>query len=351
MNDVLVEIRNLQTHFPLSEGTVRAVDGVSFDIKRGEAIGIVGESGCGKSVTAYSMLQVVQWPGRIVGGEILYYEEPGADPVDIAALDPEGERIRSIRGAEIAMIFQEPMSAFSPLYSVGNQMTEAMYLHRKGITESEAREAAIGLLKEVGIPAAEKRIDSFPFQLSGGMRQRAMIAMALSCSPKLLIADEPTTAIDVTIQAQILDLLKRLQKELGMAIMMITHDLGVIAEICTRVVVMYLGEVVEIGNMTDVYNNPLHPYTQALMQSIPEIGVKKERLQTIAGTIPDPFSRPAGCNFEPRCVRAHEVADRPVGKKPALVEAEPGHFVRCFLYTQKTKRQEEAHESAHEPIR
>ena len=343
MTDRLVSVENLKTYFPLSEGTVRAVDGVSFDIRRGEAIGIVGESGCGKSVTAYSMLQVVQWPGRIVDGRILYYPKPGEKAVDIASLDPQGEAVRAIRGAEISMIFQEPLSAFSPLYSIGNQITEAMYLHRPGITEKEARGDAIRLLQEVGIPSPEKRIDSYPFQLSGGMRQRAMIAMALSCKPNLLIADEPTTAIDVTIQAQILELLKRLQRDLGMAIMLITHDLGVIAEICTRVVVMYLGEIVEIGSMKDVYNNPLHPYTQALMESIPQIGNRRDRLRTIPGTIPDPFSRPRGCNFEPRCTRCDEVPSRPQGMKPALVEVAPEHFVRCFLYTERVKEFEESH--------
>ena len=339
----LIEVQNLKTQFPLSEGIVEAVDGVSFHIDRGESLGIVGESGCGKSITALSMLQVVPWPGRIVEGEILYYGRSGSDPVDIAAMNPNGDQIRKLRGAEISMIFQEPLSAFSPLYSIGNQMCEAMFLHRPGITAEEARADAVRLLRDVGIPGAEKRVDSYPFQLSGGMRQRAMIAMALSCNPALLIADEPTTAIDVTIQAQILDLLKRLQDEYGMAIMMITHDLGVISELCSRVVVMYLGEVVEIGTMDAVYGNPLHPYTQALMASIPEIGNRKDRLEAIPGSVPDPFQRPAGCNFEPRCRRAHEVANRPVGKKPALIEAEPNHYVRCFLYTSKTKDQENVH--------
>ena len=270
----LVDVTDLRTHFYLDEGVVRAVDGVSFAIETEKTLGVVGESGCGKSVTAQSILHIVPRPGRIVTGRIELYPDQrngGGQPIDLSALDPTGAQVRSIRGKDIAMIFQEPMSAFSPLYTIGNQIMEAILLHQQ-TDKLEARGHAIEMLARVGIPLPEQRVDAFPHQLSGGMRQRAMIAMALSCNPRLLIADEPTTAIDVTIQAQILDLMEGLQSELGMAIMFITHDLGVIAETADDVVVMYWGKIVEESDVDSIFNDPKHPYTRALLRSIPRVG-------------------------------------------------------------------------------
>ena len=333
MNDTLIEVNDLRTYFPLTEGTVKAVDGVSLAVESGRSLGVVGESGCGKSVMALSILGVVPWPGRIVGGEIVLHRDGG--PIDLAALDPLGDEIRRIRGKEISLIFQEPMTAFSPVHRIGDQIIEPMLIHEPDMGKRAARARAIALLREVGIPSPERRIDLHSFELSGGMRQRAMIARALSCNPRLLIADEPTTAIDVTIQAQILDLLKRLQREHGMALMMITHDLGVIADICDRVVVMYLGEVVESGTVHDVFTRTLHPYTEALLNSIPDLDTEATRLAAITGSVPDPFTRARGCLFEPRCGKPETDQDRSlrVASKPALVEIEPGHFARCFLHS------------------
>ncbi|ETW96061.1 MAG: ABC transporter ATP-binding protein, partial [Candidatus Entotheonella factor] len=269
----LLSVRNLQTHFPLDEGTVIAVDGASFDLYPGQTLGIVGESGCGKSVTARSILRILDKPGRIVSGEILlrrHGDNGHHDVVDLAGLDPDGQTMRTIRGGEIALVFQEPMTSFSPVHTIGNQMIEAIKLHRS-VSKREARDIAIDLLRQVGIPLPGQRVDEYAFQLSGGLRQRAMIAMALSCHPSLLIADEPTTALDVTTQAQILDLMRSLQRDLGMAIMLITHDLGVIAEMADDVAVMYLGQVVESAPVDDIFHAPKHPYTQALLQSIPRM--------------------------------------------------------------------------------
>jgi oligopeptide/dipeptide ABC transporter ATP-binding protein len=339
---VLIELRNLKTYFFLPEGTVRAVDDLSLTIRNRQTMGVIGESGCGKSVTAQSILRIVPSPpAKIVGGEIIYYrsERRAADgelaaEIDLARLDPFGEEIRRIRGGEISMIFQEPMTSFGPLHTVGNQIMEAIRLHQH-VGDREARERTIQMLRLVGIPKPEATVDAYPHQLSGGQRQRAMIAMALSCKPSLLIADEPTTALDVTIQAQILELLRRLQDELGMAIMFITHNLGVIAEIADEVAVMYLGKIVEQGSVLAIFDNALHPYTRGLLTSMPLIeGDKPARLATIDGVVPDPYEIPAGCAFSDRCPKfMPEVCDQAV---PALVEIEKGHFVRCFLYSGAT---------------
>ena len=294
----LLSVRNLKTYFTQDEGTVRAVDGVSFDMAPGATLGIVGESGCGKSITARSIM-------RIVEGAIHFQRPAGADGagqvVDLAKLEPNGTLMRSIRGAEIALIFQEPMSSFSPVHTVGNQIIEAILLHQK-LSRREARDRAIDMLKRVGVSSPEERVDQLSNQLSGGLRQRAMIAMALSCHPTLLIADEPTTALDVTTQTQILELMRRLQREDGMAIMLITHDLGVVAEMATDVAVMYLGRVVEQAPVDAIFHAPRHPYTRALLRSIPRMRSRsRERLTPIAGAVPHPYDRPTGCPFHPRC--------------------------------------------------
>src|SRR5215475_12183679 len=295
----LLSVRNLKTYFAQDEGTVKAVDGVSFDLHPGTTLGIVGESGCGKSITARSILRIVDRPGRIVEGEI-QFRRPAANggaglTVDLARLDANGTEMRSIRGAEIALIFQEPMSSFSPVHTVGNQIIEAILLHQK-ISRRDARDRAIDMLRRVGVSSPGERVDQLSNQLSGGLRQRAMIAMALSCHPTLLIADEPTTALDVTTQTQILELMRRLQHEDGMAIMLITHDLGVIAEMTDTVVVMYLGRVVEQAPVDEIFHAPRHPYTRALLRSIPRIRSHvPERLAPIAGAVPHPYDRPSGC--------------------------------------------------------
>jgi oligopeptide/dipeptide ABC transporter ATP-binding protein len=334
----LLEVRNLKTYFPLMEGTVRAVDGVDFTIKRGQTVGIVGESGCGKSVTARSILRIVPPPGRIVEGKILYHRNIGdgdlshsTEVIELTALNPRGKQIRDIRGAEIAMVFQEPMTSLSPVHTVGDQIMEVIMLHQ-GLPKGEAKQRAIEMLNRVGMPQPEHMVTQYPHELSGGMRQRAMIAMGLSCSPSLLIADEPTTALDVTTQAQILELLKELQSDLGMAIMYITHDLGVIAEMADEVIVMYLGMVVESADVVSVFHSPLHPYTRALLKSIPRIGTKaKQRLDSIKGMLPDPYSLPRGCPFHPRCPSSIPgTCDR---ETPPILEPEPGHQVRCYPYT------------------
>jgi oligopeptide/dipeptide ABC transporter ATP-binding protein len=326
--DTLLSIKNLKTHFRTMDGIVRAVDGVSFDIKRGEALGLVGESGCGKSVTAFSILRLLPKTSKIVEGSIEYYRKNG-EVLDLARVDPNGNLIRDIRGNEIAMIFQEPLTSLSPVHTVGSQVAEAIELHQS-ITIENPRQRAIEMLEQVGIACPQQRYDEYPHHFSGGMRQRAMIAMALSCNPQLLIADEPTTALDVTIQAQILELMKYLQDELGMAILMITHNLGVIAETCSRVAVMYMGKIVESAEVNKIFKVPLHPYTVGLMRSIPHLGRRvKDRLTPIPGSVPDPYSIPSGCPFYPRC---------PVPKVAAckedvpLVEVERNHFVRCVLY-------------------
>jgi peptide/nickel transport system ATP-binding protein len=296
----LLEVRDLRTHFELEDGVVKAVDGVSLTVRRGRTLAVVGESGCGKSVTARSILRLVERPARIVGGKVLLYgDQPADDPLDLLAA--KGKRLRQVRWADIAMVFQEPMASLSLVHTIGDQIIEAIRLHG-GVGKVEARERAIEFLGRVGIPDPKRRVDSYPFELSGGMRQRAMIAMALSCRPRLLIADEPTTALDVTTQAQILDLLQDLQQELGMAIMLITHDLGVAAQVADEVAVMYLGEVVEHGPAASVLSEPKHPYTQALVRSVPRLGQRGQgRLAAVRGTVPPPYERPSGCRFHPRC--------------------------------------------------
>jgi peptide/nickel transport system ATP-binding protein len=346
---VLLEIQDLRVSFPLDEGTVQAVDGVNLTIRRGEVLGVVGESGCGKSVTAQTILRIVPPPSRIDSGRILFYPpkaEAGGTPsaslrgqavkanghraIDLAALRPAGAEIRSVRGKDIGMIFQEPMSSFSPVHTIGSQIMEAITLHQE-VTPAQARSMAIELLRLVGIPNAEARVDGYPHQFSGGMRQRAMIAMALSCRPSLLIADEPTTALDVTIQAQILALLRSLRQQFGMAVMFITHNLGVIAQIADSVAIMYMGKVVEYGPVREILNNPKHPYTVNLLQAVPRLGkTAGQRLVAIEGSIPGPFTRLAGCPFHPRCQAF--MAGRCDVEAPAVTQINETHTVRCFLY-------------------
>ena len=336
-NETLIEIRDLKTYFFLEEGTVRAVDGASFSLMRGGTLGVVGESGCGKSVTAQSILRIVPQPGRILGGEIIYHRRrksnggsPITEDVILTSLNAHGPEIRAIRGAEIAMVFQEPMTSLSPVHTIGEQIMEVFTLHQ-GLPKKEARERSIEMLSRVGMPKPSQTIDSYPHQLSGGMRQRAMIAMALSCSPNLLIADEPTTALDVTTQAQVLDLMRRLQREMGMAIMFITHDLGVIAEMCDRVVVMYLGKVVESADVDAIFHDPRHPYVRALLRSIPRVSARStKRLEPIEGSVPDPYNTPPGCPFHPRCPSA--IGGRCDVAEPEWVLVAPDHHARCHLY-------------------
>jgi len=325
MAERLLDVKNLKTYFFTDEGMVRAVDGVDLYIEKGETLGVVGESGCGKSVTALSVMKLIpQPPGKIVEGEILY---SGQNLVDMPA-----NRMRKIRGKEISMIFQEPMTSLNPVFTCGEQIAEALRLH-EGLGRRAAMDKTVEMLKLVHIPNAERRVKEYPHQLSGGMRQRIMIAMALSCNPKLLIADEPTTALDVTIQAQILDLLNELKSKLKMAVMLITHDMGVIAETAQRVVVMYAAKVAEEATVTDLFKEPLHPYTQGLLRSIPRIDLdatERRRLETIPGTVPTLRGDIApGCRFAPRCPFVKSVCTE---KDPVIKEVKPGHKVSCWLY-------------------
>ena len=323
----LLDIAGLSTIFNTDDGAIRAVDDVSFSINRGQTLGIVGESGCGKSVTGLSILQL-QSPGHIEKGQIHYYKSNKDLPIDITQLAPKSEEMRSIRGNDIAMIFQEPMTSLNPVYTIGNQISEAVVLHQQ-VSKKEARSRSIEMLERVGIPAPHKRVDDYPHQFSGGMRQRAMIAMALSCNPSLLIADEPTTALDVTIQAQVLDLMRELQEELGMAIMMITHDLGVIAEITNDIFIMYAGRVVEKGNLDQIFYHPLHPYTRGLLASIPVLGADSHKqLHSISGSVPRPSAMPPGCAFAPRCAERFERCD----EMPELKAVGEHNSVRCWLH-------------------
>lgn len=329
-NQTLLSVQNLKTYFYQDEGVVKAVDGASFDVYTGRTLGIVGESGCGKSVTAQSILRIVDRPGRIVEGKIILHRA-GGDEIDLTQLHPNSKEMRSIRGGEIGLVFQEPMTSFSPVHTVGNQIIEAVQLHCD-LTKHSARGRAIEVLRQVGVPRPERRIDEYAFELSGGLRQRAMIAVALSCDPRLLIADEPTTALDVTTQAQILDLLKQLQQQRGMAIMLITHNLGVVAEMADHVVVMYLGRVVEEGPVDDIFHAPKHPYTRALLRSIPSIeSTPRVKLPTISGSVPHPYNRPSGCPFYPRC--SEFIPGTCNRKEPDLVEAGERQHVSCFLYS------------------
>jgi peptide/nickel transport system ATP-binding protein len=327
MAEPILSVRGLQTRFPAPEGTVRAVDGVDFDVFEGRTLGVVGESGCGKSVTARSILRIVERPGLVVAGEILLRPADGAAPIDLLAL-PE-KAMRAIRGPEIALVFQEPMASFSQYYTIGNQIIEAIRLHMR-LDARAARARAIELLDMVGVPQPSRRVDEYPFQLSGGLRQRVMIAMALACDPRVLIADEPTTALDVTTQAQILDLLRDLQAKRGLAIILITHDMGVIAEMAHDVVVMYLGRAVETGPVNEIFARPKHPYTRALLRSIPTVSAKpRTRLPTIAGSIPHPFDRPKGCAYHPRCSEKIGAVCE-AAEPPPIGSAE--REVRCFLH-------------------
>lgn len=334
-NNKLMEVSNLCVYFQNEEGLIKAVDGVSFQIDKGKTLGIVGESGCGKSVTSLSIMNLIPRPrGRIAGGKIIYTNKEGND-IDITKLDPQGKEIRKIRGNEIAMIFQEPMTSLNPVYTVGEQIMEAVRLHQ-GVDHIQARERSVEMLKKVGIPGAAQRVDEYPHQLSGGMRQRVMIAMALSCDPRLLIADEPTTALDVTIEAQILELMRDLQDEFGMSIMIISHDLGVIGEMADRIVVMYTGKLVEQASVNDIFYNSQHPYTRGLLKSIPIIG-KKERLVPIKGSVPNLLFLANGCHFAPRCPEANNTCFQ---SEPRTVEVESDHYVSCWLYEKKSSRKE-----------
>ena len=330
---MLLEVEELRTGFDLAEGYVKAVDGASFSIRRGETIGIVGESGCGKSITARMILRIAGTADTALGGHIYYHRQDaggGTEVVDLLGLRSDGPEIRRIRGAEIAMVFQEPMTAFSPVHTIGNQIIEAIRLHRP-VSKEAARRIAIEMLDRVELSNPERRIDAYPHQLSGGMRQRAMIAMALVCRPQLLLADEPTTALDVTTQAQILALLRELRAEFGMSVMMITHDLGVVAETAETVAVMYLGKVVEYASVVSLFREPKHPYTRALLASIPKLGRhSKERLHPVSGMVPSPFNRPRGCPFNTRCPQMMPgICDQ---QMPGRTDVGGGHTVSCFLY-------------------
>lgn len=330
----ILSVRDLKTYFTTEEGNTKAVDGVSFDVARGEVLGIVGESGCGKSVTIKSILGIVQKPGKIIGGEILFHPstETGekVPPIDLASLDSHGEKMRSIRGDEIALIPQEPMAALSPVHTIGNQLIEAVRLHRK-VSKTVAADIVIKRLSEVGMPNPEDRMNMYSWELSGGLRQRVMIAMALSCDPSLLIADEPTTAIDVTTQAQVLSLLRDLQQHHNLSIIFITHDLGVIAQVADHVVVMYLGRVMEKGPVDDIFHNPQHPYTKALLASVPSVHkTPRGPLPAIEGSIPHPFNRPVGCPFHPRCTSF--MRGKCDQRTPRLVAVNEQQSVACFLH-------------------
>ena len=332
----LLEINDLQTQFPTRAGLVKSVNGVSFYIDEGELLGLVGESGCGKSITALSIMRLIAEPGRIAGGSIKFKGE------ELTKLSDE--RMRAIRGNDIAMIFQDPMTSLNPVYTVGEQIAEALRLHRK-LDEKQAWNAAIEAMKEVSIPAPERRVNDYPHQLSGGMRQRVMIAMALACDPELLIADEPTTALDVTIQAQILELLDDLRKTRKLAILLITHDLGVVAETADRVCVMYTGKIVEESGVDEIFEKPKHPYTQGLLKSVPKLSVgeiaKEARLQTIEGTVPNPTNLPDGCHFAPRCAYRME---RCVHGEIPLYSLPNNVKVRCVLYDEEEQQPDIARE-------
>ncbi|KAA0590290.1 oligopeptide/dipeptide ABC transporter ATP-binding protein [Azospirillum lipoferum] len=324
--DLTLDIRNLQTHFTADPGVSKAVDGVSFAVRRNETLAVVGESGSGKSVTSLSAMRLIPTPpGIIAGGEILFRGRDG-QVRDLARLSERA--MRSVRGNEIGMIFQEPMTSLNPVYTVGDQIGEALRYHQ-GLDRRAARAEALAMLKKVGIPAAERRLDEYPHQMSGGMRQRVMIAMALACRPTLLIADEPTTALDVTIQAQILDLMRRLQEETGTSILFITHNLGVVAEVAHRVVVMYAGRIVEEGDVRSLLKSPKHPYTRGLLACMPHLGQRRGdggRLYAIPGSVPSPVNRPAGCTFAPRCALAEPAC---LAAEPVLEPVGPDHSARC----------------------
>jgi len=324
----LLEVKDLRTSFHTEDGEARAVDGISFEVDRGEVLGVVGESGSGKSVTALSIMRLVQEPGRIADGSRIVFN--GQDLTELTE-----RKMRDVRGNDIAMIFQEPMTSLNPVYPVGDQISESIRLHR-GLSRKEARARAVELLRLVGIPLPDRRVDEYPHQLSGGMRQRVMIAMALANEPDLLIADEPTTALDVTIQAQILELLLELRHRLGMGVILITHDLGVVAEVCDRVAVMYAGQVVEEGPVREIFAQPAHPYTQGLLAAVPRPDQRGGRLAVIPGTVPAPTRWPPGCRFRARCPYAWDVCH----EQPALLQAAPGQRARCWLVEHPERRTE-----------
>jgi len=334
--DELIRITNLKVSFPLDEGTVQALDGIDLSIRKGHVVGIVGESGCGKSITARSILRIIPSPGKIDQGEILLKTTLGSPDgdeqvIDLAKIDPDSDLLRQVRWGEISMIFQEPMTSFSSYHTLGDQISEAVLVHRK-ITKKDARELAIQMLERVGIPNASTRVNQYPHEFSGGMRQRAMIAMALICNPSMLIADEPTTSLDVTIQAQMLELMRDLRMDFGSSIMFITHNLGVIAQIADEVCIMYMGKIVERGTVSNIFHDPKHPYTVDLLQAIPKItGKVKERLVAIEGNVPSPFERISGCPFHPRCGRVLQgVCDTQV---PGEIDFGKGHKAVCHLYS------------------
>ena len=321
MSEDLLNVKNLKTYFYTEEGTVKAVDDVSFKIKKKETVAIVGESGCGKSITAMSTIKLIPSPpGKIEGGKVIF---EGKNVLEI-----KNDEIRDIRGNQISVIFQEPMTSLNPVFTIGNQIEESLILH-KCLSKKEARKVAVEMLNMVKIPRAEEIINAYPHELSGGMRQRVMIAMALACNPKLLIADEPTTALDVTIQAQILDIMRELKEKLGTSIMLITHDLGVVAEMADYVIVMYAGKIVEEAPVIEIYDNPLHPYTKGLLKSKPVINQFQDKLYSIKGQVPNPLHMPEGCPFEPRCDKATDICKK---RKPELNEVCSGHKISCLLY-------------------
>ena len=320
----LLEVKGLKTYFYTEDGVVRAVDGVNFEVYPGEVLGLVGESGCGKSVTSLSIMRLISKPGRVDAGEILL---DGENLLDL----PEDEMIK-VRGNRISMIFQQPQTALNPVFRVGDQLSEVLSVHQD-LGREAGRKRAVALLKMVGVPDPERRVDAYPHELSGGMAQRVMIAMALACVPELLIADEPTTALDVTIQAQILDLMRDLRRDMGTSVILITHDLGVVAEMAERVAVMYAGEIVEQTDVNSLFDEPLHPYTQGLIGSIPVLGEMKEKLDVIPGSVPNLINLPPGCRFAPRCQARLKYACTICAEvKPELEEVKPGHHVRCWLY-------------------
>ncbi len=328
-DEVVLHAQNLHTYFHLDEGELKAVNDVDFKVGTCQMVGLIGESGCGKSVTAQSVLRIIPRPGELMRGSMMFRRKNG-DVIDLAKIPANGDVIHEVRGGEISIIFQEPMTSFSPVHSIGNQIIEMILLHRNQ-DKKEAFEIAVDLLDRVGIGNPRQRMKEYPYQLSGGMRQRAMIAMALSCHPRLLIADEPTTALDVTVQAQILDLMRELQAEQQMSVLYITHNLGVVAELCEQIYVMYLGRIVESGSVRQIFHNPQHPYTVNLLESIPRIGRKVDRLNAIEGNVPVPLNPPMNCGFFDRCRRSHSgQCDHGL---PALVKVEEGHFVRCFLFS------------------
>ncbi|HEU0055293.1 MAG TPA: ABC transporter ATP-binding protein, partial [Longimicrobium sp.] len=331
----LLQVENLKTYFTTDAGVARAVDGVSFHVNPGETLGIVGESGSGKSVTSLSVMRLIpQPPGRIQPESRILFRQENGEMEDLARASEK--RMRQIRGNDIAMIFQEPMTSLNPVFTVGEQIIESLRLHQ-GLNKKDARDKAIESLQLVGIPIPHQRVDEYPHQLSGGMRQRVMIAMALACDPKLLIADEPTTALDVTIQAQILELLNKLQSDLGMSIILITHDLGVVAETCDRVIVMYAGQVFEEGSVDDVFHDPQNPYTEGLLRSMPRLGREVERLAVIPGVVPSPTNWPVGCRFHDRCPYGWEKTEK---EAPPLFEIGAGRRNKCWLVKYPERREE-----------